>query len=92
MANYRSRSTDFEWNSKNIKKQICNRSFFLYRCFIFIFKKLKSQKRDEIISSAMTFCSVNVIEHAGATPVLVDIKLDSLNIDPDKIEQKLLKD
>ena len=84
---------DFEWNFKKYKKakfatgvSSCTDALYLS------LKSLNLRKGDEIISSAMTFCSaVNVIEHAGATPVLVDIKLDSLNIDPDKIEQKITK-
>lgn len=51
---------------------------------------LKLKKNDEVITSAMTFCSaVNVIENIGAKPVLVDIKKDTLNIDPDIIEKKI---
>src|SRR2546430_11910011 len=30
--------------------------------------------------------SVNVIEHVGARPVLVDVEPDTLNIDPRKVE------
>lgn len=42
---------------------------------------------DEVITTPLTFAaSVNVIEHAGATPVLVDVEPDTLNIDPGKIE------
>lgn len=38
---------------------------------------------DEVITSTMTFCStVSVIEHVGATPVLVDVEPDTLNMDP----------
>jgi dTDP-4-amino-4,6-dideoxygalactose transaminase len=38
---------------------------------------------DEVITTAMTFCStVNVIIHAGATPVLADCECDTLNISP----------
>ena len=38
---------------------------------------------DEVITSCMTFCStVGVIEHVGATPVLVDVEPDTLNLDP----------
>lgn len=41
---------------------------------------------DEVITTPMTFCStVNVIEQVGATPVLVDIEPDTMNIDPVKI-------
>jgi len=40
---------------------------------------------DEVITTPMTFCSsVNVIEHVGATPILVDIEPDTLTIDPQR--------
>jgi dTDP-4-amino-4,6-dideoxygalactose transaminase len=45
---------------------------------------------DEVITTPMTFCStVNVIIHAGATPVLADIEPLSLNIDPAKVAEKI---
>lgn len=45
---------------------------------------------DEVITTPMTFCStVNVIEHVGARPVLVDVQPDTLNIDPEKIEKAI---
>jgi len=38
---------------------------------------------DEVITTPMTFAaSVNVIEHVGAQPILVDVEPDTLNIDP----------
>ena len=53
---------------------------------------LNLKNGDEVITSAMTFCSaVNVIENVGAKPVLVDIKKDTLNIDPDIVEKKITK-
>jgi dTDP-4-amino-4,6-dideoxygalactose transaminase len=37
---------------------------------------------DEVITSCWTFAStVNVIEHVGATPVIVDVEPDTLNLD-----------
>lgn len=42
---------------------------------------------DEVITTTFTFCAtVNVIEHVGARPVLVDITPDTLNIDPARVE------
>jgi dTDP-4-amino-4,6-dideoxygalactose transaminase len=48
------------------------------------------QPGDEVITTAMTFCAtINAILHAGATPVLVDIDPNTLNINPDLIEEKI---
>jgi dTDP-4-amino-4,6-dideoxygalactose transaminase len=45
---------------------------------------------DEVITTPMTFCStVNVIIHAGATPVLADVDPVTLNIDPAEVEKKV---
>lgn len=45
---------------------------------------------DEVITTPLTFAaSVNVIEHVGATPVLVDVEPDTLNIDPQQIERAI---
>jgi dTDP-4-amino-4,6-dideoxygalactose transaminase len=45
---------------------------------------------DEVITTPMTFCStVNVIEHVGAKPVLVDVEPDTLNIAPSLIEKAI---
>jgi dTDP-4-amino-4,6-dideoxygalactose transaminase len=42
---------------------------------------------DEVITTPMTFAaSVNVIEHVGARPVLVDVEPDTLNIDAALVE------
>jgi dTDP-4-amino-4,6-dideoxygalactose transaminase len=42
---------------------------------------------DEVITSTTTFTStVNVIEHVGARPVLVDVEPDTLNLDPRRVE------
>ncbi len=43
---------------------------------------------DEVITSAYTFAStVNVIVHRGARPVLVDIREDDFNLDPELVER-----
>ncbi len=45
---------------------------------------------DEVIAPTMTFAaSVNVIEHVGARPVLVDVEPDTLNLDPAAVEAAL---
>lgn len=45
---------------------------------------------DEVITTPMTFAaSVNVIEHVGAKPVLVDVEPDTLNLQPDAVEQAI---
>lgn len=45
---------------------------------------------DEVITTCMTFAaSVNVIEHVGATPVLVDVEPDTLNFNPELVEQAI---
>ena len=44
----------------------------------------------EVITTPMTFAaSVNVIEHTGARPVLVDVEPDTLNLDPRALEAAL---
>jgi len=45
---------------------------------------------DEVITTPMTFASsVNVIVHEGATPVLVDVEPDTLNIDPARVAEAI---
>lgn len=45
---------------------------------------------DEVITTPTTFCaSVNVIIHAGATPVLADVRLDDYCIDPGAIRRAI---
>src|SRR5882762_6753387 len=42
---------------------------------------------DEVITTPLTFAAtVNVVEHVGARPVLVDVERDTLTIDPARIE------
>ena len=43
-----------------------------------------------VFTTTMTFCStVHVIEHIGATPVLVDIEASTLNLSPDRLEEAI---
>lgn len=45
---------------------------------------------DEVITSAYTFVAcVNVIEHVGAKPVLVDVEADTLCMDPRALERAI---
>jgi dTDP-4-amino-4,6-dideoxygalactose transaminase len=42
---------------------------------------------DEVIVPVMTFAATaNAVVHTGATPVFVDVELDSFNMDPAKVE------
>jgi len=51
---------------------------------------LKIGPGDAVITTPMSFCSsVHVIEQVGARPILVDVEPDTLNIDPNKIEDVL---
>lgn len=46
-----------------------------------------AQRGDEVIVPSLSFVATgNAVLHAGFTPVFVDVELDTLNIDPDKIE------
>jgi dTDP-4-amino-4,6-dideoxygalactose transaminase len=45
---------------------------------------------DEVITTPMTFCAtVNAIIHAGATPVLADVDVATMNIDPAEVEARI---
>lgn len=49
-------------------------------------------KGDEVITTPLTFCStIHVIEHIGATPILVDVEPETLTIDPFKVERAITK-
>ena len=48
---------------------------------------LGAKPGDEIIVPALSFVATgNAVLHAGFTPVFVDVDMETLNIDPDKIE------
>jgi dTDP-4-amino-4,6-dideoxygalactose transaminase len=48
------------------------------------------KRGDEVIIPALSFVSVsNSVVHAGFKPAFVDIRRDTLNIDPDKIEEQI---
>src|SRR4029078_5144158 len=43
---------------------------------------------DEVITTPITWpATANVIVHAGATPVFVDVRDDDLNIDPERVAE-----
>jgi dTDP-4-amino-4,6-dideoxygalactose transaminase len=45
---------------------------------------------DEVITTCLTFAaSVNVIEHVGARPILVDVEPDTLNLDVTAVERAI---
>jgi dTDP-4-amino-4,6-dideoxygalactose transaminase len=45
---------------------------------------------DEVITTPLTFAAtVNAIIHSGGTPVLADVDPQTMNIDPDQVEQKI---
>ena len=45
---------------------------------------------DEVITTSVTFCStVHVVEQLGARPVLVDVKPDTLNLDPEQVRRAI---
>jgi len=45
---------------------------------------------DEVLAPTMTFCAtVNAILHTGATPVLVDCRRTTFNLDPEDLERRI---
>ncbi|MCX8082093.1 MAG: DegT/DnrJ/EryC1/StrS family aminotransferase [bacterium] len=51
-----------------------------------------AKRGDEVIIPALSFiATANAVLQAGFTPVFVDIKLETLNIDPEKIESAITK-
>lgn len=87
------KTLEFEKNFSNYKKT--RFSLAVNSCTAALHLSLISlniKKGDEVITTPLTFCStINTILHVGATPVLVDIDPNTLNIDPRKIENKITK-
>lgn len=55
-----------------------------------IMEGLQLQKEDEVLVPAFTWvATANCAEYVGAKPVFVDIELETFNIDPSKIEEKI---
>jgi dTDP-4-amino-4,6-dideoxygalactose transaminase len=45
---------------------------------------------DEVITPALTFCATaNAVIHAGATPVIADVDLETQNLDPEDVQRKI---
>jgi dTDP-4-amino-4,6-dideoxygalactose transaminase len=45
---------------------------------------------DEVITTPLTFCAtVNAIIHAGAKPVLADVDPRTMNLDPDRVQERI---
>lgn len=85
--------TKFE---EDFKKYVgCRYAVALNSCTAALYLALISNnigQGDEVITTPLTFCATaNVIIHAGAKPVFVDIDRETLNIDVSKIEEKITK-
>tara|TARA_R110000751_G_scaffold307857_3_gene432885 strand:+ start:27590 stop:28165 length:576 start_codon:yes stop_codon:yes gene_type:complete len=51
------------------------------------------QPGDEVIIPTVTYiATANAVHYCGATPVLVDVCAGTVNIDPDEIEKRLLRE
>ena len=93
------------WIGTGPKAQEFERKFALYKkskssialssCSAALHISLQSlnlKKGDEVITSALTFCStVNSIILSGAKPVLADVDLETQNISPKEILKKINK-
>jgi len=71
----------------NTEKTVCLNS--ATACLFLILKMFDIGEGDEVITTPYTFASTaNVILHAGAKPVFVDIK-DDFNMDPEKLNKAI---
>jgi len=51
---------------------------------------LNLQPGDEVIIPTVTYvATANAVRYCGATPVLVDVCAETMNIDPDRVEEKI---
>lgn len=82
---------EFEKKFREYKNSNFSAGFFSCTSALFLsLKVLGIKKGDEVITTAMTFCStVNSIIHTGAEPILCDIDPISKNINIDQIIQKI---
>ena len=84
-----------EFEKKFSKYQKSKNSIAVNSCSAALHLSLKSlnlKKGDEVITSALTFCStVNSIILSGAKPVLSDVNFETQNIDPKEIVKKINK-
>ena len=50
------------------------------------------ERGDEVITTTLTFAATaNCVVHLGATPILADVELETMNIDPREVEKKITK-
>lgn len=56
-------------------------------------KAIGVEPRDEVIIPAMTYiATANAVKYQHAKPVLADIKLDTYNVDPEAVREKITED
>ncbi|SET04646.1 DegT/DnrJ/EryC1/StrS family aminotransferase [Anaerobranca gottschalkii] len=85
-------------NVKEFEKEICEYLGVKYAvsvgngtdALVIALKALGIGQGDEVITSPYTFfATAESISSVGATPIFVDVRLDTFNIDPSKIEEKI---
>ena len=76
--------------SKHTNTKYCILTSCGTKSLVLALKCIGVKKNDEVITTPLTFiATVNAIRLVGATPVFVDIKKDTWNIDENKIEEKI---